>query len=84
VTLTKLVTSEELEADADKASDAMHRCLTDSTIDPDVGNCPLSHVVLGRRQSHDEYYVVTGRVSLNWPRCNSLIWPHPDATRRCV
>jgi len=26
----------------------------------------------------------SGRASLNWPRCNSLIWPHPDATRRGV
>jgi hypothetical protein len=51
-------TDDELKADTDKAWDAMHRCLTDGTLDPDAGSYPLSHVVLGGRHLHDEYYVV--------------------------
>jgi hypothetical protein len=47
-----------LKVDTDKAWGAIHRCLTDGTLDPDGGEYPLSHVVLGGRQLHDEYYVV--------------------------
>jgi hypothetical protein len=47
-----------LKVDTDKAWDAIHRCLTDGTLDPDAGEYPLSHVVLGGRHLHDEYYVV--------------------------
>ncbi|MEU4620474.1 YfbM family protein [Actinoplanes sp. NPDC023801] len=48
----------ELKADTDKAWDAIHRCLTDGTLDPDGGEFPLSHAVVGGRHLHDEYYVV--------------------------
>ncbi|MEU7611822.1 YfbM family protein [Micromonospora sp. NPDC049204] len=44
--------------DTDKAWDAIHRCLTDGTLDPDGGPYPLSHAVLGGRHLHDDYYVV--------------------------
>src|SRR5262245_53494819 len=49
---------EGLKVDTDKAWDAIHRCLTDGTLDPDGGEYPLSHAVLGGRHLHDEYYVV--------------------------
>lgn len=49
---------DELKVDSDKAWDAIHRCLTDGTLDPDGGEYPLSHTVLGGRHLHDEYYVV--------------------------
>lgn len=47
-----------LKVDTDKAWDGIHRCLTNGTLDPDAGEYPLSHVVLGGRHLHDEYYVV--------------------------
>lgn len=47
-----------LKVDTDKAWDAIHRCLTDGTLDPDGGGYPLSHAVLGGRHLHDDYYVV--------------------------
>lgn len=47
-----------LKVDTDKAWDAIHRCLTDGTLDPDGGEYPLSHAVLGGRHLHDDYYVV--------------------------
>jgi len=47
-----------LKVDTDKAWDAIHRCLTDGTLDPDGGEYPLSHAVLGGRHMHDDYYVV--------------------------
>lgn len=47
-----------LKVDTDKAWDAIHRCLTDGGLDPDGGEYPLSHVVLGGRHLHDEYHVV--------------------------
>jgi hypothetical protein len=47
-----------LKVDTDKAWDAIHRCLTDGTLDPDGGVYPLSHAVLGGRHLHDDYYVV--------------------------
>ena len=47
-----------LKVDTDKAWDAIHRCLTDGTLDPDGGDYPLSLAVLGGRHLHDEYYVV--------------------------
>ncbi|WP_179277147.1 YfbM family protein [Actinoplanes regularis] len=49
---------DRLKADTDKAWDAIHRCLADGTLDPDGGEFPLSHAVLGGRHLHDEYYVV--------------------------
>ncbi|MEN3614771.1 YfbM family protein [Plantactinospora sp. ZYX-F-223] len=49
---------DRLKVDTDKAWDAIHRCLTDGTLDPDGGAYPLSHAVLGGRHLHDEYYVV--------------------------
>jgi hypothetical protein len=49
---------DELKVDSDKAWDAIHRCLTDGTFDPDGGEYPLSHAVLGGRHLHDECYVV--------------------------
>lgn len=43
----------------DKAWDAIHRCLTDGTLAFDNGHYPLSHVVLGGRQLHeDDDYIV--------------------------
>jgi hypothetical protein len=47
-----------LKVDTDKAWDAIHRCLTDGTLDPDGGEPPLSRAVLGGHHLHDEYYVV--------------------------
>lgn len=49
---------DRLKVDTDKAWDAIHRCLGDGTLDPDGGGYPLSHVVLGGRHLHDDYYVV--------------------------
>ena len=36
-----------LKVDTDKAWDAIHRSLTDGTLDPDDGRYPLSYAVLG-------------------------------------
>ncbi|WP_229074949.1 YfbM family protein [Actinoplanes sp. DH11] len=47
-----------LRVDTDRAWDAIHRCLAEGTLDPDSGEYPLSHAVLGGRHLHDEYYVV--------------------------
>ncbi|KAB2343270.1 YfbM family protein [Actinomadura rudentiformis] len=47
-----------LSVSTDKAWDAMHRCLSDGTLDPDGGEYPLSYAVLGGRHLHEEYYVV--------------------------
>jgi Domain of unknown function (DUF1877) len=47
-----------LKVDTDKAWDAIHRCLTDGSLDPDGGEYPLSHAVLGGRHLHEDYYVV--------------------------
>lgn len=45
--------------DTDKAWDALHRCLSDGTLDPDSGSYPLSHVVLGGVSLYEgEDYVV--------------------------
>ncbi|MBB2948981.1 hypothetical protein FB565_008767 [Actinoplanes lutulentus] len=49
---------DKLRVDSDKAWDAIHRCLGDGTLDPDSGDYPLSHAVLGGRHLHEEYYVV--------------------------
>jgi hypothetical protein len=47
------------EFETDKAWDALHRCLSDGTLDLDGGSFPLSHVVLGGTQLHEsEDYVV--------------------------
>ncbi|MFF5219277.1 DUF1877 family protein [Micromonospora sp. NPDC000442] len=47
-----------LRVDTDKAWDGIHRCLTDGTLEPDGGEYPFSHAVLGGRRLHDEYVVV--------------------------
>jgi len=45
--------------DTDKAWDALHRCLSDGTLDLDGGLYPLSHAVLGGAQIYEgEDYVV--------------------------
>lgn len=49
---------DQLTESTDKAWDAIHRCLTDGTLDPDGGEYPLSHAVLGGRHLHDDYYAV--------------------------
>ena len=49
---------DDLRACTDKAWDALHRCLSDGTLDPEKGAYPLSFAVLGGRHLHDEYYVV--------------------------
>ena len=44
----------------DKAWDALHRCLTDGTLEPGAGTFPLSHVVLGGVQlCEDSEYLVS-------------------------
>jgi hypothetical protein len=47
-----------LKVDTDKAWDPIHRCLTDGTLDPDGGEYPLSHAILGGRHLHDDIYFV--------------------------
>ncbi|MET7401932.1 YfbM family protein [Dactylosporangium sp. NPDC005572] len=47
-----------LMVDTDKAWDAIHRCLTDGTLDGATGEYPLSHAVLGGRELHDELCAV--------------------------
>jgi hypothetical protein len=49
---------DQLKVDTYKAWDAIHRCLAGGTLDPQDGNYPLSHAVLGGRHLHDEYYAV--------------------------
>jgi hypothetical protein len=45
--------------ESDKAWDAIHRCLTDGSLDDEAGEFPLSHVILGGRQLHQgEEYIV--------------------------
>lgn len=48
----------DLKVDTDKAWDAIHRCLTDGSLDPDGGEPPLSLAVAGGRHLHDEFYAV--------------------------
>jgi Domain of unknown function (DUF1877) len=45
--------------ESDKAWDAIHRCLTDGSLDDEAGEFPLSHVILGGKQLHsgDDYIV---------------------------
>ncbi|MBL7259753.1 YfbM family protein [Paractinoplanes lichenicola] len=49
---------DSLKVDTDKAWDAIHRCLTDGSLDPDAGDYPLNHAVLGGRHLSEDYYVV--------------------------
>jgi hypothetical protein len=49
---------DRLTADTDKAWDAMHRCLTDGSLDPDAGEYPLNLTILGGRHLHEDCYVV--------------------------
>lgn len=50
--------NDALTVDTDKAWDAIHRCLTDGTLDPDGGAYPWSHAVLGGRHLSVDWYVV--------------------------
>jgi hypothetical protein len=49
---------DRMKVDTDKAWDAIHRCLTDGTLEPGGGDYPLSLAVLGGRHLHNEYYVI--------------------------
>ncbi|MBW6435914.1 YfbM family protein [Actinoplanes hulinensis] len=49
---------DQLKVDTDKDWDEIHRCLTDGSLDPDAGDYPLSHAILGGHGMHDDYYVV--------------------------
>jgi hypothetical protein len=46
-----------------KTWDAIHRCFTDGTLDPEGGDFPLNHVILGGKQLHkgDDYIAVVVR-----------------------
>jgi len=46
-----------------KTWDAIHRCLTDGTLDPEAGDFPLNHVILGGKQLHkgDDYVAAVVR-----------------------
>jgi hypothetical protein len=48
---------DELKVDTDKEWEPIHRSLGDGTLDPDGPPYPLSHVILGGRAMHDDYYV---------------------------
>ena len=50
---------EERLAETDKAWDAMHRALSDGSLDPSAGEYPLNHTILGGRHLHegDDYIV---------------------------
>ncbi|AFU02129.1 hypothetical protein AW168_24560 [Nocardia brasiliensis] len=47
------------QVNSDKAWDAIHRCLSDGTLDPAGGTYPLSHAVLGgtRLDAGEDYFV---------------------------
>lgn len=51
---------EERLAETDKAWDAMHRALSDGTLDPEGGEAPLNRAILGGKHLHegDDYLVV--------------------------
>ncbi|HEY7222820.1 MAG TPA: DUF1877 family protein [Micromonosporaceae bacterium] len=49
--------TDDLRVGTDKAWDAIHRCLSDGSLDPDGGVYPLSYAILGGRHLHDDYYV---------------------------
>jgi hypothetical protein len=49
--------TDDLRVGTDKAWDAIHRCLSDGSLDPDRGAYPLSYAILGGRHLHDDYYV---------------------------
>ena len=44
--------NEHYLAETDKAWDAMHRALTDGSLDPNGGSFPLNRVILGGRHLH--------------------------------
>jgi hypothetical protein len=45
--------------ESDKAWDAIHRCLTDGSLDDEAGEFPLSHVIIGGKHLHEgEEYIV--------------------------
>lgn len=46
--------------ETDKAWDALHRCLSDGTLDPEAGTPPLNRVFFGGRMlnEEDDYFVV--------------------------
>ncbi|WP_436528775.1 YfbM family protein [Actinoplanes sp. HUAS TT8] len=49
---------DDLKVDTDKAWDAIHRCLSDGTLDPDGGDYPLNRAVLGGEHLDEESYLV--------------------------
>ena len=51
-------TDDALRVDTDKAWDAIHRSLTDGTLDPDGGEYPLSYAIAGGRHLSDDFYLV--------------------------
>jgi Domain of unknown function (DUF1877) len=51
--------------ESDKAWDAIHRCLTDGSLDDEAGEFPLSHVVLGGRQLHQGEDFIVAFVSVD-------------------
>jgi hypothetical protein len=60
--LKELIRSPEMKKsgrvlDTGKAWNAIHRCLTEGELDPNGGDFPLNHVVLGGKQLHkgDDY-----------------------------
>ncbi len=57
---------QRLVHDSGDAWDAIHRCLTDGTLDPNAGELPLNHCILGGRQMYygDDYFVALVRPDL--------------------
>jgi hypothetical protein len=49
---SKAYRNEGLILDCGTAWDAIHRCLTEGTLDPNAGDFPLNHCVLGGRRLH--------------------------------
>lgn len=49
--------------DVKRTWDAIHRCLTEGTLDPEAGEFPLNHVILGGKKLHngDDYIAVVVR-----------------------
>jgi hypothetical protein len=49
---SKAYLDDELVLECHMAWDAIHRCLTDGSLDPEGGDFPLNHCVLGGRRLH--------------------------------
>lgn len=62
---------EQFTAETDKAWDAMHRALSDGSLNPEGGSSPLNRAVLGGKHLHqgDEYIVALVTKAKCWP------WP---------